>query len=87
MFTPCTSVHQALTEWRNKVALDQGKSERGGGGGGGGGEGKIGEGHIDTTGGSTRKLTDSVKLHHTTLVSPSNLISGEIILNRVENVR
>jgi len=26
MFTPCTSIHQALTEWRNKVALDQGKN-------------------------------------------------------------
>ena len=29
MFTPCSSVHQALTEWRNKVALDQGKGARG----------------------------------------------------------
>ena len=25
MFTPCITVHQALTEWRNKVALVQRK--------------------------------------------------------------
>ena len=25
MFTPCITVHQALTEWRNKVALIQRK--------------------------------------------------------------
>jgi len=90
MFTPCTSVHQALTEWRNKVALDQGKSVRGDLA-----MADLASGHdkdlanttILTTGGSSRKLTDSVRLQLSTMVSPENLVSGEIILNRVENVR